>query len=84
MMTATTKPTAIPTIWFVLRPTDGGDGGKDAMGEDVARQVEEGVPITKGGKKPIWLPTGMTTLTDTFIMTHTTTHKSRQVLFVQS
>jgi len=37
MMTATTKPTAIPTIWFVLRPTDGGDGGKDAMGEDVAK-----------------------------------------------
>ena len=51
MMTATTKPTAIPTIWFVLRPTDGGDGGKDAMGEDVARQVEEGVPITKREKK---------------------------------
>ena len=37
MMRATTAPTAIPIMWFVLRPTDGGDGKKDAMGEDVVR-----------------------------------------------
>ena len=37
MMRATTAPTAIPIMWFVPRPTDGGDGKKDAMGEDVVR-----------------------------------------------
>ena len=37
MMRATAAPTAIPIMWFVLRPTDGGDGKKDAMGEDVVR-----------------------------------------------
>ena len=58
MMRATTTPTAIPTMWFVLRPTDGGDGEKDAMGEDVVRQgvgkgVGKGVSVTIGRKKKL-------------------------------
>lgn len=54
MMRATTAPTAIPIMWFVLRPTDGGDGKKDAMGEDVVRQgVGKGVSVTIGRKKKL-------------------------------